>query len=94
MVFCKLSKELKSKLESAEKTVEESIKTAKLVVTKHIENNLKEIEKKKMSISSQISKKIEEKKKMIQETIVKPYVEKKKKKLCPYAYLRYLFINS
>lgn len=79
MVFCKLSKELKSKLESAEKTVEESIKTAKLVVTKHIENNLKEIEKKKMSISSQISKKIEEKKKMIQETIVKPYVEKKRK---------------
>ena len=65
MVFCKLSKDLKTKLESTEKTVQESIKTAQKVVNKHIENNLKAIERKKHSFSYQISKKIEEKKKII-----------------------------
>ena len=79
MVFCKLSKDLKTKLESSEKSFEQSIKTAQKVVNKHIENNLKAIEQKKNSFSSQISKKIEEKKKIIQSTIIQPYIEKKQK---------------
>jgi hypothetical protein len=79
MVFCKLSKDLKNKLESSEKSLQNSIKTAQKVVNKHIENNLKAIEQKKNSFSALISKKIEEKKKAIEATIIKPYIEKKKK---------------
>ena len=59
MVFCKLSKDLKDKLEASESLIETSTTTIKKVVNKHIESNLKFIDNKKKEYSSQIYKKIE-----------------------------------
>jgi hypothetical protein len=78
MVFCKLSKKLKNRLESAEDTITNSATITKDVINTHINNNLNAIANNKKSISSKIQAKIDEKKKYINENIIKPHQEKKR----------------
>ena len=78
MVFCKLSKKLKTRLESAEDLIENSATLTKDVVNKHVNSGLNAIEKHKSSISSRIHTKIEEKKKYINEEIIAPHKERRK----------------
>jgi hypothetical protein len=76
MVFCKLTKKLKSRLESAEESIQTSTTNTKNLINKHIEDNLNTIENTKSSISAKIQQKLEEKKRVINETIIKPHQEK------------------
>jgi hypothetical protein len=75
MVFCKLSKNTKSRLENA---VETSSSNAKDIVNSHIEKNLKAIDDKKRSIAAKISKKLEQQKQDIRTNIIAPHEELRK----------------
>jgi hypothetical protein len=78
MVFCKLSKNTKSRLSRLENTIETSSTNAKDIVNSHIETNLKAIDDKKRSIAAKISKKLEEQKKEIRDKIIAPHEELRK----------------
>jgi hypothetical protein len=75
MVFCKLSKNTKSRLEQ---TIQTSSTNAKDIVNTHIDNNLKAIDNKKRSIAAKISKKLEEQKKNIHKNIIAPHEKLRK----------------
>ena len=78
MVFCKLSKKLKTRLESAEDLIEDSATLTKDVVNTHVNSGLEAIEKHKTSVSSRIQDKIAEKKKYIKEKIIAPHQKRRK----------------
>ena len=78
MVFCKLSKKLKTRLESAEDLIEDSATLTRDVVNTHVNSGLEAIEKHKSTVSSKIQAKIEEKKKYIKENIIDPHQERRK----------------
>lgn len=78
MVFCKLNNKLKTKLEKAETSVEETVIAAKNIVNGHVEKNLSRIDRMKASLSKQIQNKIQRQKDKIQTAIIQPYLEKKK----------------
>jgi len=73
MVFCKLSKKLKTRLESAEDLIENSTSTTRDVVNTHVNSGLTAIDNHKATISSRIQAKIEEKKKYIKDNIITPH---------------------
>jgi hypothetical protein len=75
MVFCKLSKNTKSRLENA---IETSSTNAKDIVNSHIDSNLKAIDNKKRSIAAKISKKLEQQKQEIRNKIIAPHEELRK----------------
>lgn len=75
MVFCKLSKNTKSRLEQ---TIQSSSTNAKDIVNTHIDNNLKAIDSKKLSIAAKISKKLEDQKKNIHKNIIAPHEKLRK----------------
>jgi hypothetical protein len=87
MVFCKLSKKLKTRLESAEDLIEDSATLTKDVVNTHVNSGLTAIEKQKTSVSSRIQAKIEEKKKYINKNIIDPHRERRKKNAATMLYV-------
>jgi hypothetical protein len=87
MVFCKLSKKLKTRLESAENLIEDSATLTNDVINTHVNSGLEAIEKHKTTISSRIQAKIEEKKQYIKKNIIDPHQERRKKNAATMLYV-------
>lgn len=74
MVFCKLSKEVATKLNTAEKAIENGATTTKDAINAHISKHLAAIDKKKLGVYSRL----QQQKRHIQETIIQPHEERRR----------------
>lgn len=78
MVFCKLSKEVTTKLNTAEKAIADGATTTKDTINGHISRHLAAIDKKKQSVYSRLQDKVEQQKRHIHQTIIQPHEERRR----------------